>query len=46
LSNKTGDKRKIFITIGQLRQFHSAAAQHLLSPYFGVKEILYDYGLR
>ncbi len=46
---KTGGKRKMFITIEQMRQVDWAAAEHLLSPFwipfFGVK-LLNDYGFR
>jgi hypothetical protein len=43
--NKTGGRRKMFITIGQMRQVDLACAQHLLShllsplsvPFFKVK---------
>ncbi len=42
--NKRGDRRKMFMTIGQMRQVDWAAAHHLLRPFFGEK-FLSDYGL-
>ncbi len=47
--NKTVGRRKMFITIGHMRQVDWAAAQHLFSPFsspfYGVK-LLYDWVLR
>ncbi len=44
--NKTGGRRKLFITIVPVRQVESAGVQHFLgtfsSPHFGVK-LVYNY---